>query len=513
MMIIGACVAAFRIDNWTAFYANLIPILIYIVVCLACKAKWQLLLAQIMSTMYALLMMAVIVGTAIQISDDGWGSPSSIFLISIVTSFFTAALLHPQEFFCIAHGFLYFLAIPAMYLLLMIYSLCNLNVVSWGTRETATKKTKEEMAREKAEAEKSRKVKKQEGVLGMFRNFNNGEEEEGGLAFNCGNLFRCMMFTHPKENTEREELLRIEDGLDKLTHQVAQLMTPKRSPEEEWLMMANERLMNEQFPQYNNIPHNDPPTRLPSPREVNLQHPNMANLMGVGDDYDNIPDDSHIYGEVDQEESIIKYWMKDKCFGEVDERRVVVLDEKEESFWVDLIKKYLYPLDEDKAQQARIANDLKELRNKSVFMYFIFNALFILIVFLLQLNKYHLHVDWPLGVKLNVTIINGQPKVTKEYLQLEPIGIVFVVFFFLILVVQSFAMVLHRFGTLSHILASTEIDWFKRRRQPATERELLEQNAVEIARNLQALKGMNDAGDNYRDDQDLQPPGKIIFLF
>lgn len=54
-------------------------------------------------------------------------------------------------------------------------------------------------------------------------------------------------------------------------------------------------------------------------------------------------------------------------------------------------------------QQARIASDLIELRNKSVFAFFMFNALFVLIVFLLQLNKDKLHIIWPLGVKTNIT--------------------------------------------------------------------------------------------------------------
>lgn len=50
--------------------------------------------------------------------------------------------------------------------------------------------------------------------------------------------------------------------------------------------------------------------------------------------------------------------------------------------------------------------------------------------------------------------------ISKEYLQLEPIGLVFVFFFALILVIQFTAMLFHRFGTLSHILASTELVWF-----------------------------------------------------
>lgn len=103
---------------------------------------FQLLCAQILSTGYAMIMMAVIVGTALQLGEDGIGSPSAIFLISLSSSFFIAACLHPQEFWCIVPGIIYLLSIPSMYLLLILYSIINLNVVSWGTREVQVKKTK-----------------------------------------------------------------------------------------------------------------------------------------------------------------------------------------------------------------------------------------------------------------------------------------------------------------------------------------------------------------------------------
>jgi chitin synthase len=61
--------------------------------------------------------------------------------------------------------------------------------------------------------------------------------------------------------------------------------------------------------------------------------------------------------------------------------------------------------------QERIAADLIELRNKSVFAFLMFNALFVLIVFLLQLNKDQLHVIWPLGVKTNITYIEETSEV------------------------------------------------------------------------------------------------------
>lgn len=69
--------------------------------------------------------------------------------------------------------------------------------------------------------------------------------------------------------------------------------------------------------------------------------------------------------------------------------------------------------------QARIAKELVELRNKSVFAFFMFNALFVLVVFLLQLNKDQIHVKWPLGVRTNLTIIPETSEVFKGLLSLS----------------------------------------------------------------------------------------------
>merc|ERR1719175_355788 len=181
LMLVGAYVAAFKIGNWVAFQYNLIPIVAYTAVCLMCKSKWQLLLSQLLSTFYALIMMAVIVGTALQLGEDGIGSPSAIFLISMTGSFFIAACLHPQEFWCIVPGLMYLLCIPSMYLLLIIYSITNLNVVSWGTREVAVKKSKKELEAERKEAlENAKKSKKQEGIWGLLKGGDADGDDEGG---------------------------------------------------------------------------------------------------------------------------------------------------------------------------------------------------------------------------------------------------------------------------------------------------------------------------------------------
>lgn len=41
LMLVGAFVAAFKIDNWTSFYYNLIPILLFIGVCLFLSSNVQ----------------------------------------------------------------------------------------------------------------------------------------------------------------------------------------------------------------------------------------------------------------------------------------------------------------------------------------------------------------------------------------------------------------------------------------------------------------------------------------
>ena len=95
-----------------------------------------------MSVIYSIVMMAVMVGIILQLSEDGLASPSGIFLIMTAATFIIAAILHPQEFWCLPTGIIYYLTVPSMYLLLIIYSVCNLNNVSWGTREAPVKKKK-----------------------------------------------------------------------------------------------------------------------------------------------------------------------------------------------------------------------------------------------------------------------------------------------------------------------------------------------------------------------------------
>jgi chitin synthase len=98
--------------------------------------------AKIISAIYALGMMAVLVGIIVQMAAEGPLSPMSLFFFILVGVMVTSAILHPQEFWCLAAGVVYYVTIPSTYMLLIVYAICNLNNVSWGTREVAAKKPK-----------------------------------------------------------------------------------------------------------------------------------------------------------------------------------------------------------------------------------------------------------------------------------------------------------------------------------------------------------------------------------
>jgi chitin synthase len=89
-----------------------------------------------------------------------------------------------QEFFCVLYGFLYFLAIPSMSMLLTVYSLGNLHVVSWGTRETKATEPQQtaKVANKETDKTKSQMILES---LGFGTN-----DKKSDHLFSCGNFIR-----------------------------------------------------------------------------------------------------------------------------------------------------------------------------------------------------------------------------------------------------------------------------------------------------------------------------------
>nr|ASF79498.1 chitin synthase B [Mythimna separata] len=456
LMMVGALNAITNISNMHAMLLNLVPIIIFVIVCMTCKSETQLFLANLITCLYAMVMMFVIVGIVLQIVEDGWLAPSSMFTILIFGSFFITAALHPQEIICLLYIAIYYITIPSMYMLLIIYSLCNLNNVSWGTREVAQKKTRAELAIEKQEAEEAKKKMDDHSIKKWF---GKGEETSGSAECSVAGLFRCMCCTNPHDHKDDLHLLQIAHAIEKIEKRLDTLGASVEEAEPLNRRRSSAAALRRQSSM-------DPLARLPEYEESEVST--------------DIPRD-------ERDDLINPYWIEDVNLqkGEVD-----FLTTAETDFWKDLIDTYLFPIDENPEELNRIKTDLKNLRDKMVFAFLMVNTLFVLVIFLLQLSQDQLHFKWPLGQQSsfvydedeNLFIIN------QDYLTLEPIGSVFLIFFGTIIIVQFTAMLFHRLGTLSHVLSTTHLNFYLTKKpDEMTDNALIEANALLIAKDLQRL--------------------------
>lgn len=165
-------------------------------------------MAGILSLVYAMVMMVVVVGLGLEMKREGTCSPTTIFLIFVVGIFIVAAIIHPREFYCLLHGALYLLAIPSMSMLLMIYSMCNLHVVSWGTRENAVAANPAEKLKPKSTKDK---------ITSIFNRLKSKDDgTDSDYAFSFGNLFKCFCCPKTKSDKTDEKFAAILEKLEAL---------------------------------------------------------------------------------------------------------------------------------------------------------------------------------------------------------------------------------------------------------------------------------------------------------
>lgn len=164
LMITGSYHSVLGLGIWESYFLSILPVGVYITICMTMKSDHQITAAAALSAIFTVVMMIATVGTIISIVTENFGSPNVVFLTGLVGIFTIAGILHPQEFFCLVYGLLYFLTVPSTFILLTVYYLCNLNNVSWGTRETPKKLSKEE-EEEKQRLEEEKKKKKESRSL------------------------------------------------------------------------------------------------------------------------------------------------------------------------------------------------------------------------------------------------------------------------------------------------------------------------------------------------------------
>ena len=132
---------------------------LYGVICIYATEKIQLDVAKLLTLVFSIIMAVVISGIVSDIINDvishgketgntNQTSQDFQFPIDITAAygglfavtFVVAGILHFNEFFYLFHFIWYLLCLPSGYLFLIIYSACNINNRSWGTREETKSK-------------------------------------------------------------------------------------------------------------------------------------------------------------------------------------------------------------------------------------------------------------------------------------------------------------------------------------------------------------------------------------
>ncbi|CAK6984156.1 chitin synthase chs-2-like, partial [Scomber scombrus] len=137
LLVAGSLSFIFKVSSNAALIMAVIPPAIYLGLCFKLKPDTQVTIAAILSILYAFLMLVVTMSIIVSmVRDQTILTPSSLFVVAMALMYIITAMMHPQEFLLLFHGFLYIICVPSAYLLLTIYSMVNMTNSSWGTRET-----------------------------------------------------------------------------------------------------------------------------------------------------------------------------------------------------------------------------------------------------------------------------------------------------------------------------------------------------------------------------------------
>ncbi|XP_062605964.1 chitin synthase chs-2-like [Saccostrea cucullata] len=170
IIVAGGLNYAWNVDLILAVVLQIVVCVIYALICLYKKEKWQMQFGKVITFLYAVVMTAVVVGIAEQVAEDlislndkvkvetkdgktvtiqptvGPGAISDDVPVSVVTLylglliaiFLVSGAFHPTEIACLLHGFTYLLCLPSGYLVLNIYSVVNITDRSWENRTQDT---------------------------------------------------------------------------------------------------------------------------------------------------------------------------------------------------------------------------------------------------------------------------------------------------------------------------------------------------------------------------------------
>ncbi|KAM9408301.1 chitin synthase 1 [Pholidichthys leucotaenia] len=512
LMIAGAFQFVFKIDGALSIIIASIPPIFYIIICFVTKANTQINIAAIMSILYAFLMTASffsIIGD--MVVQGTFLTPTGVFLVSMAIMYLITALLHPEEFGMIIYGLMYFICIPSGYLLLIIYSLVNMNNVSWGTRES-NRGEGEQKKHHNVLCDRTCKIccwdmklqVTQEAEPLMLQQLT-GQNRNQAPTTNTQTLLQAESDAEPHTST----IAKLEEARNKATTPPAVELKKKPGNDSGASTNSSDSSVESKSISLSSSDEEDDDSDFMSgPLEEIEEHPvcdwvipvkqeflkkltfaNMKrNLQEQIKSVFRRSDDDELCDElvlmltdvlknqlrsVGPEDILTEMQLEELRYAlnkqarqtlktnqaQRQEKRlkraiektltapqIKKMDEGEFDFWNKLIERYLTPIKETQAHKEEVMQELKSLRNKAVFLYFMINVLWVVATFFLQLIGNDV-----ISIKIPKLYPNGTE--TGEYLKVEPLSLMFLLSFAILLLIQFLAMLYHRVYTLIHVVS------------------------------------------------------------
>eukprot|EP01134_Creolimax_fragrantissima_P004774 CFRG4774T1 len=392
--------------GWSSLWMTVLGSIITLAFCILCvkgEKQTQIRVAMVLAVVFALAMTAVLVGLCVIVVED-ITDPNSIFICFISSLIVSTALLHPSECWSLVHSFVFFLAIPTSYVFMVIYAIANLNVTSWGTRETVTESVP-------TDPSPIVPLSSTHGNTTTYKHVNIGPIRMTYGSWHLG-------FAH-KTNAHYRHLESI-DERDEAMHSSGMHMPPITEDEEEVHFdqtHATQVLYNDSN---NSSIYVDDVKNTIAEEHGHMTVSETSGVLGektapfirdVDDEYDNSSRVSSLFSS---------------CSA-VSKR----ITDEEREFWNAVVARYLSP-ENEAMDDTDLQSELTNMRNNAMYGMVLLNVIWLVAVTALSYQE-HLQV-----VDTNV------------------LGLVFLTLFSGLLVVQFVAMAYHRIGTAIHILAQAK---------------------------------------------------------
>lgn len=150
---------------------------------------------------------------------------------------------------------------------------------------------------------------------------------------------------------------------------------------------------------------------------------------------------NHHYYEIDEKKQL-NNWIDHFSLFKFEKR---AMNKNEIKFFEQLIEKHLYPL-KDLENKEQIIKELKDLRNRCCFAFFMLNGIWISVLFSLNILQANLKENMFIAI----------PLVGAASLKYEPISFLFVILFVVVILLQFIAMLWHRAITFIQLIRNAK---------------------------------------------------------